>query len=245
MKSPLRILLPLVISSISQSTYSQTTTTEKSSDADLVTQLMREDLGIRTFAFADVVAHSSAKRVITFNREIPAHVEISTAIQLAINATIKELNHSTSPVKKLRRINEASRYFEQLLLKKLAAMENLDCTIPLNAQGKTQRSGYPDLKIKHLPTGNIFYLDPKLYEKKSRASSLRTFYFEPKTRTMKIQDDAVHLLLGISHDGVDGNWTFTDWNLVDLAKLKVRLKIEFQTSNKSLYRDANIIQSSK
>ena len=31
----------------------------------------------------------------------------------------------------------------------------------------------------------------------SRASSFRTFYFEPKVATNKIRDDAVHLILGI------------------------------------------------
>ncbi len=217
--------------------------TEKSSDAELVKQLMKEDLGIRTFSFADVVANSSGKKVISFNAENTAHTEVSTAIKLAIISSIEELNHENSPVKKLRRINEASRYFEELLLKKLTAMEHLECSIPKNTQEKQQRSGYPDLRIKHLASGSIFYLDPKLYEQKSKASSLRTFYFEPKTRTMKIQDDAVHLLLGVSHDGVDGNWTFGSWNLVDLSKLKVRLKVEFQTSNKTLYRKANIIQS--
>ena len=52
---------------------------------------------------------------------------------------------------------------------------------------------------------------------------------------MKITDDAVHLLAGIEHDGKDGLWTFTGWRLVDLSKLRVRLKAEFQASNAELY----------
>ena len=53
---------------------------------------------------------------------------------------------------------------------------------------------------------------------------------------LKITDDAVHLLVGIEHDGKEGLWTFTGWRLVDLFKLRVRLKAEFQASNAGLYR---------
>ncbi|MGL5018193.1 MAG: hypothetical protein ACRDBP_08680, partial [Luteolibacter sp.] len=66
----------------------------------------------------------------------------------------------------------------------------------------------------------------------------RTFYFEPKNETLKITDDAVHLLVGIEHDGKDQQWTFTGWRLVDLSTLRVRLKAEFQASNAELYRSA-------
>ena len=131
--------------------------------------------------------------------------------------------------------------------KSLQTNPALTCTIPLNTKGHEQRSGYPDLLIIHTDaTGKKtrFYLDPKLFEQKSRASSLRTFYYEPRTRTNKIQHDAVHLLIGISHDGNDGKWRFTGWKICDLSKFQVRLKAEFQASNKDLYRPQIVIKSS-
>ena len=102
-------------------------------------------------------------------------------------------------------------------------------------RGEAQRSGYPDLKITHVASGSVFYLDPKLVEQGSWASTLRTFYFEPKDETLKINDDAVHLLCGIEHDGHDGQWRFIAWKLVDLSRLQVRLKAEFQASNADVY----------
>ncbi len=212
-------------------------------DDALVKQLLAEDLGIRSFLFSQVVKSSTGHEVVPFDKEKVAHQTALAAIQMGIKESIVALNRADSPIKKLRRINEASRYFEDLLLIKLDAHPDLSCSIPKNTKGKAQRSGYPDMRIEHIATKTVFYLDPKLFENKSRASSLRTFYFEPKTRTMKIHDDAVHLLLGISHDGVDGNWTFLNWELVDLSKFKVRLKAEFQASNKDLYRKGNIISS--
>jgi len=214
-------------------------------DDALVKQLLAEDLGIRSFLFSQVVKSSTGHDVNAFDQDNLSHKVILVAIQQAVKETITQLNKADSPIKKLPRINEASRYFEDLLLTKLDAHPDLSCNIPKNTKGREQRSGYPDMRIEHTVTKTVFYLDPKLFENKSRASSLRTFYFEPKNRTMKIHDDAVHLLLGISHDGVDGEWTFKRWELVDLSKLKVRLKAEFQASNKDLYRKGNIISSGK
>jgi len=39
----------------------------------------------------------------------------------------------------------------------------LQCDFPLTAEGKLQRSGYPDLRITELESKRVFYLDPKLY----------------------------------------------------------------------------------
>lgn len=217
---------------------------EKTDDNTLVKRLLAEDLGSRSFLFSQVVESSSGKKVLPFKKETSSHALVLEQIKASIGKAIITLNKPESPIKKLRRINEASRYFEDLLLIEIGKHPELTCTIPPNKEGKAQRSGYPDMRIEHTASKTVFYLDPKLFEEKSRASSLRTFYYEPKTRTMKILDDAVHLLLGISHDGVDADWSFTSWELVDLSKFKVRLKAEFQASNKDLYKEENLIESS-
>ena len=153
------------------------------------------------------------------------------------------MNESDSPIKRLRRINEASASFEEVLLAIIDADPNFSCSIPRTSEGKEQRSGYPDLRIEHLPSKTVAYLDPKLYEQKNRTSSLRTFYYEPKKRSSKVQENAHHFLLGFSHDGNDGNWQFLDWELVDLSKLQVRLKAEFQASNRELYLEESTLKS--
>jgi hypothetical protein len=42
----------------------------------------------------------------------------------------------------------------------------------------------------------------------------------------------------------DGRWNFTRWDLVDLARFKVRLKAEFQAGNRDIYRPEAILGSS-
>lgn len=208
---------------------------QENGDAALVKSLLREKLSERTFDFATIAEACSGKRVLPLTEE-PAHLRVTAAIKKALEETLMELNKEDSPVRKLRRINEASRFFEDGLLARLNATPGMSCEVPPTRAGIHQRSGYPDLRITDTASGAVFYLDPKLVEKGSAADTLRTFYFEPKDETLKITDDAVHLLAGIEHDGHEGQWTFTGWRLVDLSTLKVRLKAEFQASNAEIYR---------
>jgi len=208
-------------------------------DAALVHSLLNENLSERTFDFATIAEACSGKRVLPLDNS-PAHQRVTTAIGLALSETIAALNQPDSPVRKLRRINEASRFFEDGLLARIDAMPGLDCEIPPTRSGEHQRSGYPDLRITDQASGTVFYLDPKLIEHGSAESTFRSFYFEPKNKTLKINDDAVHLLVGIEHDGKTNEWTFSGWRIVDLSALRIRLKAEFQASNAELYEKTSL-----
>ena len=208
--------------------------TKTHGDSELVKGLLAEDLSDRRFSFATIAEACSGKMVLPLD-DSEAHQRVTAAIREALVATLAEMNKEDAPVRKLRRINEASRFFEDGLLARIDAMPGLSCGIPMTRSGDHQRSGYPDLRIVDEASGTVFYLDPKLVERNSAASTFRTFYFEPKDETLKITDDAVHLLVGIEHDGQTRRWTFTGWRLVDLSTLQVRLKAEFQASNKELY----------
>ena len=109
-----------------------------------------------------------------------------------------------------------------------------------------QRSGYPDLRIIDEESKRVFYLDPKLYAAGSRDSSFRAFYFEPKKATNKVCDDAVHFVVGFEHEQreKDTVWRFTRWDLVDLSHFEVKLKAEFQGSNRDMYRPEAIVATS-
>jgi hypothetical protein len=115
------------------------------------------------------------------------------------------------------------------------------CGIPRTSAGEEQRSGYPDLRLV-LDDQSVVYLDPKLFARGSKTSTLRTFYYEPKSATSKVQDDAWHLLVGVQHNGGEGGQIrFEEWDLVDVSKIKVQLKAEFQAANKDMYRSDTIL----
>lgn len=146
------------------------------------------------------------------------------------------MSQTDSPARLKRRINEVSALFEDALLNEISAHPDFTCDFPKTKDGKTQRSGYPDLRVEHLPTKTVAYLDPKLFEAKSISSSFRTFYYEPSPDRTKVTEDALHLLIGFPHDGQTRAWTFTAPKLVDLSKLEVTLKAEFSASNRVLYK---------
>jgi hypothetical protein len=78
-------------------------------------------------------------------------------------------------IQNVGRINEVSSYFEDTLRKLLSSAAGLSCDSPPTIEGKTQRSGYPDLRV----------VDPKLYAVGSRNSSFRTFISNRRQRRTK------------------------------------------------------------
>lgn len=208
--------------------------------------MLEDESRLENVRFAEVVEAVSGQRILPVDATNTVDAEMLVHLGSVIDAMLLDLSRPEHPVHQAGRINETSRYIEEYLLEHLNKADFLNCHIPVNATGSLQRSGYPDLRLKHLPSGRVFYLDPKVYKNTSESSSFRTFYFAPKGATNKILDEASHLILGISHGGkVDGRWQFETWQLVDLVNFRVRLKAEFQASNRDLYRkEAVLLRSS-
>jgi hypothetical protein len=58
------------------------------------------------------------------------------------------------------------------------------------------------------------------------------------------------IIVGFQHEPRDGSsspssmWRFTRWDLVDLSHFEVKLKAEFQGSNRDMYRTEAIVTTS-
>jgi hypothetical protein len=210
--------------------------------ARTVADLMNEERALENVPFAEVLHAATGKRVLPLNPTNTIDREIIAKIGQAMNQVLLKLNATNGPAQQKRRINEVSALFETAMKAELNAVEGFECDYPRLASGTRQRSGYPDLRLVDKKSGRVLYLDPKLFERGSRASSLRTFYFEPRRETNKILDDAHHLIAGFEHDGkAHGEWRFLGWELIDLANFRVKLKAEFQASNRDLYRPEAVI----
>jgi hypothetical protein len=217
----------------------------KSPIDQLIPWLLDENRQLRGVAFSDVIFDTTGKHVVAVDRQSAVDQRVIKQIGAALDETLKRTNAADHPVQSVARINEVSSHFEDSLRELLNASPGLNCDFPRTADGKVQRSGYPDLRVVDLASKRVFYLDPKLYAIGSRDSSFRTFYFEPKAATNKVLDDAVHLIAGIEHEQKkDGRWRFTRWDLVDLAGFKVKLKAEFQGSNRDMYRPESVVATS-
>ncbi|MDA7920660.1 hypothetical protein N9B73_02790 [Verrucomicrobiales bacterium] len=216
---------------------------EEPSVESLVSTVLNGGGTFKDVPFSSLIETSTGNHVLAIQPEDPTDAIILAGIKEAMDAVLKRYNRADSPTSSEGRINEVSSYFEKAILEEMDRHPDFSCDYPRTADGNLQRSGYPDLMIRHLESGRVIYLDPKLVAEGSLDSSLRTFYFTPKTKTNKVLHDANHLLVGIEHDGNTGAWKILRWHLVDLTRFKVRLKAEFQASNKDLYLPELIIES--
>ena len=217
----------------------------KSAVEQLIPWLLDEQTELRGIAFSDVIFNTTGKRVLPIDPKNETDAKVVRQITGALDETLKRLNSPENPVQKADRINEVSSHVEETLRELLNSVPGLSCEYPRTADEKVQRSGYPDLRIMDTASKRVFYLDPKLYAAGSRDSSFRTFYFEPKVATNKVRDDAVHLIAGFEHDSrAEGKWRFIRWDLVDLSRFQVKLKAEFQGSNRDMYRPEAIVATS-
>ncbi len=210
-----------------------------SDTSELISWLLEDGRDLRGIPFSEVVESTTGRKILPVDpAKDQAWIE---ALSSALDRTLARLNAPSHPIHDASRINEASRFIEDHLCEELNLLPGWTCDIPVTDAGSGQRSGYPDLRVV-LPDGTFVYLDPKLFDAGSRTSSLRTFYFEPKTTTNKIHHDARHVLIGVSHNGKSGgDLRLLSWELVDLSRLRVQLKAEFQASNADIYRDSGVI----
>jgi hypothetical protein len=211
-----------------------------------IQHLIEESDALDGVPFPEVIQGVSGRRVLPVVATNAADAALLDRLGVALDAVLAEMNAPGSPAHAEARINEVSAHFERALKERLNATPGFACDWPRTMGGAVLRSGYPDLRLFDQTGKRVVYLDPKLFEARSRSSTLRTFYFTPKRETNKVTEDAHHLLIGFSHAGrVEGRWRFTGWELVDLSRFKVRLKAEFQASNRDLYRDDTVVRRSK
>ncbi len=211
----------------------------------LIQWLLQKDGNLRQLPFPEVIRAATGTSVIPVERDDETDARVLKQIGAGLDEVLKRMNAPDAPVQSVARINEVSSSFESMLRELMSATPGLSCDFPKTSEGRVQRSGYPDLRLVDTATKRVYYMDPKLYAAGSRNSSFRTFYFEPKVATSKVREDAVHLILGIEHAARKaGHWEFTRWDIVDLSHFEVKLKAEFQGSNRDMYRPDAIVGSS-
>ncbi len=237
--------LLIALADVDAQTAGGPSSTEKAAVDALIPWLLQEDAQLRGIPFSEVI-FDSRKRVLAFDPKDETNARVLKQISVVLDEAMARLNAPQSAIQGIPRINEVSSHFEDLIRELLNKTPGLACDFPKTAAGGKQRSGYPDLELVDQLSRRVYYLDPKLYAVGSRDSSFRTFYFEPKIATNKVREDAVHFIVGFEHEkpAADRQWKFTRWDLVDLSHFQVKLKAEFQGSNRDMYRPEAIVATS-
>jgi len=186
----------------------------------------------KKFPLIKIISEMSGAMILEPTDSNQPLLELIHSLAMEVSAKFSE---PKSPAHEKRRINEVSALFENALRIKIDTHPDF----PKTQAVEVKCSGYPDLRVEHLPTGAVAYLDPKLFEETSIKPSFLTFCFEPSPENAKFNEDAIRLFIGFPHDGKTQKWTFGKPHLFDLSRLTVKLKTEFSASNRDLYQEAN------
>jgi len=174
---------------------------------------------IRDVPFSYVIEMTTGHKVIPLTGDDKAVIdEVFTASKAVLDEAKKENYSSLRP-------NEISNRLEEKLRTKLQGI------IPEN-----KTAGYPNIMIER--GGKTYYVEVKLAEARKLKSNLRTFYYEP-VELAKVKSDASHIMVGFIHRAK----AVIGFKIVDLSKIKVKLKSEFNANNKELYKEGAVIRS--
>ena len=152
----------LVLADLSGSATPATTAADAPVN-QLIRWLLDEDRQLRGLPFAEVIFDTTGKRVLPVNPKNEIDQRVMRQISAACDDTIKRFNTPDSAIQNVARINEVSSRFEDSLRQLLNGAPGLNCDFPRTAEGRVQRSGYPDLRIVDLASKRVFYLDPKAF----------------------------------------------------------------------------------
>ncbi|MCU0783051.1 MAG: hypothetical protein MUF81_03200 [Verrucomicrobia bacterium] len=181
--------------------------------------------------FKQVIAATTDHRILDFETNNPAHLELRKKILAAAKlAGVRARKEGIATA----RANEAGNHIEPFV--KAALREaGLHAQTPTNALGQAQTTGYPDIEIAGQPP---CYVELKTYNAATADTTQRSFYYSPSEHP-KVTHDALHFLLAyeLEKTNRDGKPVFIPghWKLITLENLQVDLKFEFNQSNRGLY----------
>jgi len=198
---------------------------------DVIKQMLKPIKGIPLNL---VLENISGKKVIPFDKENQADLDLIAKLSSVAESAGKAINKKGI----LRsRPNEVGNDVEQFV-KDALNNHGLSASCPVCKNGKKQSMGYPDIEFID-ENGRANYLECKTYNIENIFTTQRAFYLSP-TENSKVSKDAHHFLL--SYEIIISKrvkrmslYKCVLWKLLDIQKLDVDVKYEFQSDNKRIY----------
>ena len=169
-----------------------------------------------SWLFRDIVEHKTGHKIIKATPELLE--ECKTIASKAYDFFVDTHENNVLPCK---RINEAGNYMETMFDK----LDDNRIIKPINSFGNMKATGYPDRELI-----DTAYLEIKLIEEGSEQSTLRSFYISTLDKITKSQP---HILIAFTHK--NKIISKEKPKIVDLYDIKLKVKVEYNTNNKTLY----------
>ncbi len=195
---------------------------------------------LRDVPFRLVINALSGKTVIAIDPNNPKDKALLDVLSEVAQVAGKAVNRSGI----IRyRPNEVGNDIEEFVKNALVAA-GFRASVPHTKSGKKKSTGYPDIEFRD-KAGRIVYIECKTYNIENVDTTQRSFYLSPSD-DFKVTEDGLHI--GLSYEvfvsgrqGSDNIYKVKHWKLIDLEKLEVDVKYEFNSDNQRLYMTSNIL----
>jgi hypothetical protein len=206
----------------------------------VISQMLRPLKGL---SLSIVIEGLSNKKVIPFQKDDNKDITVLENLKKAADIVLNKINSTGI---KRPRPNEVGNDIEPIVKASLSEVGYFSDT-PMTLSGKKKSTGYPDIEFKD-EFGRWHYIECKTYNIESIDTSFRSFYLSPSD-DFKVSQDAHHFGFSfeIYVENSIGNlhiYKVNNWKILDLSKLELDVKYEFNSDNKRLY-DKELILAEK
>ena len=191
-----------------------------------------------------VIESISGNKVIPFNKKNTKDIDLLKNLIKVAKKSVEGTNKSGI---KRPRPNEVGNDIE-IFVKKALNKVGYKANIPTTQKGKKKSTGYPDIEFidKH---GRTNYLECETYNIKNIATAQRSFYLSPSD-DFKITKNAHHFVISFEvyiagRRNKNNIYKCKSWKIIDITKLSVDVKYEFQSDNNRLYSKELILAEGK
>ena len=210
--------------------------------------MLEQDGGASAVAvtWPEMLQAASGHQVVPFEAADPADAATATKIGSVLDALLPRLNRPDGPVRSARRLALVPSLVEDELQTALSAMAGLLCEPALGSTagslGDRGAGTYPALKLTDQTSHRTYYLGVAFYPTGQRESASPLLQIDPASAASSMATGGTCLLVCLEHNNKSGgDLAFLNWELIDLAAGKVRVRTSFQARTNELLLPAATI----
>ena len=179
-----------------------------------------------TKPFHEIIFEICGNKVIPFDGNNPQDVVLKDDLYRAFMDAYDDLK--SNPIIS-NRPNEVGNKIEPYVITALNKLKNYKASVPRGLP-----NGYPDILLKE-QDGRCTYIECKTYNKDKIKQTFRSFYLSP-SKKFKVEYDARHLVVAFEMVEIEDKTYYPEgFKMVDVYNLPCKLKLEWNSDNKSLY----------
>ena len=186
-----------------------------------------------------VIEGLSGHKVIPFDEKSKKDQKVLEILKTCAINVKSYVNNQKNGIKR-NRPNEVGNDIEPIVEQELNNLK-YKSNKPITNKGHKKATGYPDLEFID-EFNRLNYLECKTFNIKNIHTTQRSFYLSP-SEDFKITNDAHHFGISfeIRKDSSINRYKIISWKILDLSKLKLNVKYEFNSDNKTLYNEDLIL----